>query len=133
MLFACLLIILRIALSAPRERPMNVVPVGVFGVISWASSPSRWEFTALLPWLQRRDPPLDFRGWGFLACAGKRTVARWEEILDFEFATDARQPAYWLALDHGVSVKLDVGNSPERIPLMEYVEIRLTPPSFWAA
>ena len=44
--------------------------------------------------------------------------------------TDARRPAYWLTLERGVSVKVDISASPERMPLMEYIEIRLSAAQF---
>jgi hypothetical protein len=71
-----------------------------------------------------------FEEGAFLVRGGQRTATAWEDFHDFESVADARRPAYWLTLDHGVSVKVPLHGSPERIPLMEYVEIRLSAAQF---
>lgn len=61
----------------------------------------------------------------FLKCYDRSLLSRWEDIDDFADVTDGGRPAYWLTLEHNFSVKISIGNSPQMIPLMEYIEIRL--------
>jgi hypothetical protein len=55
---------------------------------------------------------------------------RWEEILDFEIVSKQGSPVYWLRLTPDITVRVNVGNDFEMMPLMEYIEIRLSSSQF---
>lgn len=66
----------------------------------------------------------------FLQHEGRSRLVRWEDIYDFETNADARRPVYRLTVEDGVSVDIGIMHSPEVIPLVEYVEIRLCAAQF---
>lgn len=57
-------------------------------------------------------------------------AARWQEIYDFEIINEPGRLTYWLTIEHGLSVRISIANAPELIPLMEYVEVRLSGAQF---
>ncbi len=131
MLFGGALLILRKMIAAPRELGLRhdagemlvIVFFGVFAIVMGVYCAFfRGARGAAILWI--------FEDGAFLLRAGQKTTTRWENFLDFEFVTDARRPAYWLTLDRGVSVKVDLNGSPECMPLMEYIEIRLSAAQF---
>jgi hypothetical protein len=54
----------------------------------------------------------------------------WDEILDFEVVKRRGQPIYWLRFTEQFSVKITIGTDFEIMPLMEYMEIRLSSSQF---
>jgi hypothetical protein len=57
-------------------------------------------------------------------------VFRWDEILDFEIVSRRGGPVYWLRFTEAITVRVPVGCQLEMMPLMEYLEIRLSSSQF---
>lgn len=54
----------------------------------------------------------------------------WDEILDFEVVKRRGQPIYRLRFTESIDARITVGSNFEIMPLMEYVEIRLSSSQF---
>jgi hypothetical protein len=110
----------------PRKASSEVViGYGVFGVfvgglVAWFG-PAAPKFPATL-WI--------FEEGVYLSCYGRSKVSPWAEIQDFEASMATGRPLYWLTLAHDLSVAISVNFSPEVVPLMEYVEMRLSATQF---
>jgi hypothetical protein len=61
---------------------------------------------------------------------GDLTVARWEEVPEYEMSNETGRPLFWLTLENEAPIILSVGHCPEVIPLMEYMEIRMASAQF---
>ena len=57
---------------------------------------------------------------------GTLLMCRWDEIEDFEVSNETGRPIYWLTLAPGAAVIFSAGQSPCILPIMEYVEIRVS-------
>ena len=55
---------------------------------------------------------------------------RWDEILDFEIVKRRGNPVYWLRFSEAISVRIPVSGDYELMPLLEYLEIRLSSSQF---
>lgn len=49
----------------------------------------------------------------------------YEQVVDFQANRETGRPMFWLTLKDDVQIVLSVGNTPEIMPVMEYIEIRM--------
>ncbi len=66
----------------------------------------------------------------FLHHQNQARLVRWEDIYDFETIAEAGRLVYRLTVEEGMAVNISVMHSPEVMPLVEYVEIRLCAAQF---
>jgi hypothetical protein len=110
-------------LDRERTAPSALVTIGLIaialgGFLLVATTPN----TATILWI--------FEEGVLIHRSGRTTVVPWENVEKLRVNLTSGRPMYWLGISHDLSVAISLRFSPEVMPLMEYVEMRLTAAQF---